>query len=110
MQSIFADLGGVSAGKFDLVEPALARLGADSSPACRIQPGKPLVFGKLARGGKQQTGQFFFGLPGNPISSAATFHLFAVRFWLRLLEAMKSIRDLCLRNFRTTRIAKESQG
>ena len=70
--------GGVSAGKFDLVEPALARLGAEFYfTGIRIQPGKPLVFGKVPRDGKQQTGQFFFGLPGNPISSAATFHLFA---------------------------------
>ena len=70
--------GGVSAGKFDLVEPALARLGAEFYfTGVRIQPGKPLVFGKVPRDGKQQTGQFFFGLPGNPISSAATFHLFA---------------------------------
>lgn len=64
--------GGVSAGKFDLVEPVLANLGAKFHfTGLRIQPGKPLVFGKLAGG------QPLFGLPGNPISSAATFLLFA---------------------------------
>ena len=43
--------GGVSAGKFDLVEPALARLGARFHfTGVRIQPGKPLVFGELPRG------------------------------------------------------------
>ena len=64
--------GGVSAGKFDLVEPVLAELGAKFHfTGVRIQPGKPLVFGQLAGG------QPFFGLPGNPISSAATFLLFA---------------------------------
>jgi molybdopterin molybdotransferase len=63
--------GGVSAGKFDLVEPALARLGAQFHfTGVRIQPGKPLVFGELP-------GLPFFGLPGNPISSAVTFLLFA---------------------------------
>ncbi len=40
--------GGVSAGKFDLVEPALARAGASFHfTGVRIQPGKPLVFAEL---------------------------------------------------------------
>lgn len=64
--------GGVSAGKFDLVEPVLETLGAKFHfTGVRIQPGKPLVFGEL------DGGQPLFGLPGNPISSAATFLLFA---------------------------------
>jgi molybdopterin molybdotransferase len=68
--------GGVSAGKFDLVEPALARMGATFHfTGVRIQPGKPLVFGEVARAGRLSLP--FFGLPGNPISSAATFLLFA---------------------------------
>jgi molybdopterin molybdotransferase len=66
--------GGVSAGKFDLVEPTLARLGARFHfTGVRIQPGKPLVFGDLQNNEKQMP---FFGLPGNPISSAVTFLLF----------------------------------
>ncbi len=76
--------GGVSAGKFDLVEPALARLGARFHfTGVRIQPGKPLVFGELPRSSQlaSQSPQYqqtlpLFGLPGNPISSAATFLLF----------------------------------
>lgn len=68
--------GGVSAGKFDLVEPALARLGAKFHfTGVRIQPGKPLVFGELP-GGKGRIVPLF-GLPGNPVSSAVTFLLFA---------------------------------
>jgi molybdopterin molybdotransferase len=76
--------GGVSAGKFDLVEPALARLGAQFHfTGVRIQPGKPLVFGELPRQpGEDGAGELkilpFFGLPGNPVSSAVTFLLFAV--------------------------------
>jgi molybdopterin molybdotransferase len=67
--------GGVSAGRFDMVEPALERLGARFHfTGARIQPGKPVVFGELPRGDMSQP---FFGLPGNPISSAATFLLFA---------------------------------
>jgi molybdopterin molybdotransferase len=76
--------GGVSAGKFDLVEPALARLGARFHfTGVRIQPGKPLVFGELPGRGaapvqkENRTKYCFFGLPGNPVSSAVTFLLFA---------------------------------
>jgi molybdopterin molybdotransferase len=77
--------GGVSAGKFDLVEPALARAGARFHfTGVRIQPGKPLVFGELPRGRQparhargEQRALPFFGLPGNPVSSAVTFLLFA---------------------------------
>jgi molybdopterin molybdotransferase len=77
--------GGVSAGKFDLVEPALARAGAQFHfTGIRIQPGKPLVFGELPRTSQSPTHASaappslpFFGLPGNPVSSAVTFLLFA---------------------------------
>lgn len=74
--------GGVSAGKFDLVEPALARAGARFRfTGVRIQPGKPLVFGELPPVGSTAASETrsvpFFGLPGNPVSSAVTFLLFA---------------------------------
>jgi len=80
-QAISADLllisGGVSAGKFDLVEPALARIGARFHfTGIRMQPGKPAVFGELPRSGGRKPLPFF-GLPGNPVSSAVTFLLFA---------------------------------
>lgn len=77
--SLLLITGGVSAGKFDLVEPALARAGARFHfTGVRMQPGKPLVFGDLPRGGKSAQGSLlpFFGLPGNPVSSAVTFLLF----------------------------------
>ena len=67
--------GGVSAGKFDLVEPALARAGAKFHfTGVRIQPGKPLVFGEIPGADAVIP---FFGLPGNPVSSAVTFSLFS---------------------------------
>ncbi|MGA3133017.1 MAG: gephyrin-like molybdotransferase Glp [Terracidiphilus sp.] len=76
--------GGVSAGKFDLVEPALARAGARFYfTGVRIQPGKPVVFGELRRRStgpnqnQNSTKCWFYGLPGNPVSSAVTFLLFA---------------------------------
>jgi molybdopterin molybdotransferase len=63
--------GGVSAGKYDLVETVLADLGAEFFfDRVRIQPGQPLVFGRAQ-------GKFVFGLPGNPASTMVTFELFA---------------------------------
>jgi molybdopterin molybdotransferase len=63
--------GGVSAGKHDVVEPALAAVGAEFFfDRVLIQPGQPLVFG-------QARDRFFFGLPGNPASTMVTFEIFA---------------------------------
>ena len=63
--------GGVSAGKYDLVERVLADLGAEFYfDRVLIMPGQPLVFGKAR-------GKFFFGLPGNPASTMVTFEIFA---------------------------------
>jgi len=62
--------GGVSMGKFDLVEGVLAELGAEFFfQGAAIRPGKPLVFGRVRD-------LFFFGLPGNPVSTYVTFELF----------------------------------
>ena len=63
--------GGVSVGKFDLVGGVLANFGAEFVfEGVAIQPGRPLVFGRAK-------GTFFFGLPGNPLSTMLTFELFA---------------------------------
>jgi molybdopterin molybdotransferase len=63
--------GGVSAGKYDIVEKVLADLGAKFFfDRVAIQPGRPVVFGTVG-------GKFFFGLPGNPVSTMVTFELFA---------------------------------
>jgi molybdopterin molybdotransferase len=87
--------GGVSAGKFDLVEPALTRMGAKFHfTGVRIQPGKPLVFGELPAANphtvqKERRTKCLFGLPGNPVSSAVTFLLFAAP----VLAALAGSRD-----------------
>ena len=66
--------GGVSMGKYDLVEEVLASLGAQFFfTGAAIQPGKPVVFGELALNGRTTP---FFGLPGNPVSTMVTFQLF----------------------------------
>jgi molybdopterin molybdotransferase len=107
-QAITADLllisGGVSAGKFDLVEPALARMRARFHfTGIRMQPGKPAVFGELPRGkknGSRSKTLPFFGLPGNPIASAVTFLLFAAP----VLHALSGSRGSCPR-FTLARLA-----
>jgi len=62
--------GGVSAGKYDLVEPVLKSMGAEFFfDAVAIRPGRPTVFGRCRN-------VWIFGLPGNPASTMVTFELF----------------------------------
>jgi molybdopterin molybdotransferase len=82
-QGLDADLlllsGGVSAGKYDLVEPVLADLSATFFfDRVLIQPGQPLVFGRVPGNAfGRARNRFFFGLPGNPASAMITFEVFA---------------------------------
>ena len=109
--------GGVSMGKYDLVEQALAEFQAEFFfTGAQIQPGRPVVFGRVpcgagaparegegpglagvgknassgghgfSRADKSVNGSralapeaytYFFGLPGNPVSTMVTFELFA---------------------------------
>ena len=76
--------GGVSAGKYDVVEKVLSTFSAEFYfDRVLIQPGQPLVFGKA-------TGKFLFGLPGNPSSTMVTFEIFA-RSVLELLSGQDEI-------------------
>ncbi len=78
--------GGVSMGKYDLVEAVLRELGAEFLfTGVKIQPGKPAVFGRWRSG--KHGGKYFFGLPGNPVSTMVTFELFA-RPMLEALSGM----------------------
>jgi molybdopterin molybdotransferase len=62
--------GGVSAGKYDYVAQVLSELGGEFFfQGVAIRPGKPLAFGRVRE-------KFFFGLPGNPVSTYVTFELF----------------------------------
>ena len=75
--------GGVSAGKYDLVEAVLAEFDAEFFfTRVLIQPGQPAVFGRAK-------GKFFFGLPGNPVSTMVTFELFA-QLALQLLSGERT--------------------
>jgi len=96
--------GGVSMGKYDLVEQALTELNAEFYfTGAEIQPGRPVVFGSCAAdtstcadvlsSARTQTGvsapdkRYFFGLPGNPVSTMVTFELF-VRPMIEALAGM----------------------
>ena len=120
--------GGVSMGKHDLVERVLLEMGAEFFfTGAMIQPGKPVVFGRLPRrtgaGAKahfeisSQQGPegpfslrkdegtewiYFFGLPGNPISTQVCFHLFVVP----ILRAMAG-RTVIEPGFVEARLAEE---
>ncbi len=73
--------GGVSVGKYDFTKTALAELGAEIFiEKIRLKPGKPMVFAKLGT-------TLIFGLPGNPVSAAVTFHLFVRKAILKLQGA-----------------------
>ena len=64
--------GGVSMGKYDLVEQVLADLGAEFFfTGVSIRPGRPAVFGTCRN-------KLVFGLPGNPVSTMVTFELFVL--------------------------------
>jgi molybdopterin molybdotransferase len=112
--------GGVSMGKYDLVEQVLAQFEAEFFfTGAQIQPGRPVVFGRVPCGAgtpaREEHGfkssekdapserhaseghgfsradkstkengalapeghTYFFGLPGNPVSTMVTFELFA---------------------------------
>jgi molybdopterin molybdotransferase len=67
--------GGVSMGRYDLVEQVLAEMKAEFFfTGAKIQPGRPVVFGMC---GGHERPAYFFGLPGNPVSTMVTFELFA---------------------------------
>ncbi|TNE85452.1 MAG: molybdopterin molybdenumtransferase MoeA [Deltaproteobacteria bacterium] len=73
--------GGVSVGTYDLVKQVFEELAGDSLDfwKVRMKPGKPLAFGRVARGGRTIP---LFGLPGNPVSCMVNFLQF-VRPWIR---------------------------
>ena len=77
--------GGVSVGRYDLVEQVLSDLQAEFFfTGAEIQPGRPVVFGRCGAGtpfdklrASSAREAYFFGLPGNPVSTMVTFELFA---------------------------------
>src|ERR1700674_1782951 len=94
--------GGVSMGKYDLVETVYKAMGAEFFfAAVAIRPGKPAVFGMCR-------GKPVFGLPGNPLSTMVTFELFVVPA-IDLLSGAQA-RPLPLVEARLAQGVKEKPG
>ena len=67
-------------GRYDLVEQVLEELKAEFFfTGAKIQPGRPVVFGRCHKGApsRETAETYFFGLPGNPVSTMVTFELLA---------------------------------
>ena len=69
---IIVTSGAISAGKFDFIPELINKLGFKKCfKGVTIKPGRPIMMSKF-----NQKNKLFFGLPGNPISLAATFQFF----------------------------------
>lgn len=92
--------GGVSMGVYDVTKSALHELGAEIFfERVALRPGKPTVFARLPNGA------LVFGLPGNPVSVAVTFNLFARTAML----AMQGVMDPALK-YETAMLARGVKG
>lgn len=91
--------GGVSMGVYDFTKAALKELGAEIFfERVALRPGKPTVFARLGN-------TLVFGLPGNPVSVAVTFNLFA----RAAIRAMQGPKEPSLRE-ETAVLAKAVKG
>ena len=94
---IIVTSGAVSAGKFDYVPSVIKRFKLSNYfKGVAIRPGKPVLFAKIK--GKEKA---IFGLPGNPISSAACFRFFVFPYIENLLgiSEEKPFRAVLKNNF-----------
>ena len=92
--------GGVSMGVYDVTKSALKELDAEIFfERVALRPGKPTVFARLPNG------TLVFGLPGNPVSVAVTFNLFA----RTALLAMQGATDPTLKR-ETAALARTVKG
>ena len=91
--------GGVSMGMYDFTKAAFKDLGAEIFfERVALRPGKPTVFGRIGK-------TLLFGLPGNPVSVAVTFNLFA----RTALRAMQGANEPMLKHEQAV-LARELKG
>jgi molybdopterin molybdotransferase len=79
--------GGVSVGEEDHIKPAVQQLGSLDLWSISMKPGKPFAYGRVQSGDRAA---HFVGLPGNPVSSFATF-LLLVRPLLAKLQGQRLV-------------------
>ncbi|RMG56176.1 MAG: molybdopterin molybdenumtransferase MoeA [Gammaproteobacteria bacterium] len=98
--------GGVSVGEADYIKTVLEELGQIGFWRIAMKPGKPLAFGNLGQA-------HFFGLPGNPVSTMATFVLFVRPALQRMMgrspEAPLRLRARVLNDLRKSPGRKDHQ-
>lgn len=79
--------GAVSAGVYDFVRSELEKKGWEILlHRAKVKPGKPILFARL-KGAEGAKDRFFFGLPGNPVSSAMGLRVFVAPF-LRQMQSL----------------------
>ncbi len=77
--------GAVSAGKFDYIPKVIRKFKLSNYfKSVAIRPGKPILFAKI-----KDKKKVFFGLPGNPISSAACFRFFVYPY----IQTILGVKD-----------------
>jgi molybdopterin molybdotransferase len=81
--------GGVSVGDADYIRNALLKIGSISFWKISIKPGRPLAFGTIGS-------SYFFGLPGNPVSTSVTFDLF-VRPAIYKILSLEKRKDITIK-------------
>lgn len=118
--------GAVSKGKFDFVTSTLKAMGASIHfHGVAIRPGHPVLFASLPL---EDGDRPFFGLPGNPVATAACFRFLVLPFIRQLMgikqlqpypakiEARNGCRDLAtccpchLDSFRHGSLRKNDRG
>jgi molybdopterin molybdotransferase len=89
--------GGVSVGDADFVREILHKTGKVDFWKVAMKPGRPLAFGKVRE-------SWFFGLPGNPVSSMVTFYQFVQPALKKLMGIAKeeplTLRVTCVSNLK----------
>ncbi len=106
--NIIITSGGVSKGKFDFIPLIIKKFKLSNFfKDVALRPGKPILFAKIKNKEK-----VIFGLPGNPISSAACFRFFVIPYIANILGQIreKPIRGVLKNSFikkkKFTRFAK----
>lgn len=93
-KDIIISSGGVSKGNFDFIPDKIKEYGGQIIfHHVKIKPGKPILFARL------NDGRFFFGLAGNPVSTAVGLNLFVFRLIRKLINCKNTdTNDAIIKN------------
>ena len=94
--------GGVSVGDADYIRDALLKIGSINFWKISIKPGRPLAFGTIGS-------SYFFGLPGNPVSTSVTFDLF-VRPAIYKILSLEKRKDITIKAILVGALRKKEEG